>query len=290
MVTRCSLLALALVMACGQPRPAARAFSLIDDAGVTTDFARPATRVVSLAPATTELLFALGGGPLIVGRTRWCDFPAEALAVPSVGDGLSPNVEAVIARKPDLVVLYRSASNALAAERIRGLGIAVLEIAIDQQSDFDRDARLLARAIGRASAGDSLVAVVESRLAAASVTGGPGPTVLALAWTDPPIAIGGGSFLDEIIRRAGASNLFGDQPQPSFVVSIEAVVSRRPDLILVVGDEEPGFTRRPEWQAVPAMRERRFVRVAGSMFNRPSPRIADAVTALRSALETARPR
>ena len=224
---------------------------------------------------------------MLVGRTRWCDYPAEALAVPSVGDGLSPNVEAVIARRPDLVLLYRSATNAQAASRLRGLGVAVLEIAIDRQQDFERDARLLARAIGRPGAGDSLVAAVAARLTAATATGTGGPSVLALAWTDPPIAIGGGSFLDEIIRRAGARNLFGDQAQPSFVVSIEAVVARKPDLILAVGDEEPAFVRRPEWRAVAAVRDRRFVRVAGSMFNRPSPRIADAVLALRSALDSA---
>lgn len=284
-MTRCSLLALILGMACAVPRPAPTSFTLTDDAGVATAFARPAGRVVSLMPASTELLFALGGGARLVGRTRWCDYPAQALAVPSVGDGLAPNIEAVLAARPDLVLLYRSPSNAQAAERLRSLGIAVLEIAIDRQADFDRDARLVARAIGRPEAGDSLVAAVTAGLTAASAPVGTGPTVLALAWNDPPIAIGGGSFLDEIIRRAGARNLFGDQARPSFVVSIEAVVARNPDLILAVGDEEPAFARRPEWQVVPAVRSRRFVRVSGSMFNRPGPRIAAAVSALRAAID-----
>ena len=288
-MTRCSLLALVFGMACAVPRPAATAFTLTDDAGVATAFARPATRIVSLVPAGTELLFALGAGTRLVGRTRWCDYPAEALTVPSVGDGLAPNIEAVLATRPDLVLMYRSPSNAQAVERLRGLGIAVLEIAIDRQTDFDRDARLVARAIGRAGAGDSLVTAVNAGLMAASAPIGSGPTVLAMAWNDPPIAIGGGSFLDEIIRRAGARNLFGDQTRPSFVVSIEAVVSRNPDLILAVGEEEPVFAQRPEWQAVPAVRSRRFVRVTGSMFNRPSPRIAQAVTALRTALDLGRP-
>ncbi len=288
-MTRSLLLALVFGMACAVPRPAPTAFTLTDDAGVATAFPRPALRIVSLVPAATELLFALGGGSRLVGRTRWCDYPAEALTVPSVGDGLAPNIEAVLATRPDLVLVYRSPSNAQAVERLRGLGIAVLEIAIDRQTDFDRDARLVARAIGRAGTGDSLVAAVNAGLTAASAPVGSGPTVLAMAWNDPPIAIGGGSFLDEIIRRSGARNLFGDQPRPSFVVSIEAVVSRNPDLILAVGDEEPAFAQRPEWQAVPAVRSRRFVRVTGSKFNRPSPRIAQAVTALRTALDAARP-
>src|SRR5262245_35593528 len=71
----------------------------------------PARRIVSLLPSFTEILFAIGAGDRVVGRTTWCDYPPEALAVTSVGDGMPPNIEAVAARKPDLVVLYNSGQN-----------------------------------------------------------------------------------------------------------------------------------------------------------------------------------
>ena len=107
----------------------------MDGLGRTVSIRQPARRIVSLAPATTELLFALGAGPRVVGRTRWCDFPAEALSVKSVGDGLNPNVEAVAATAPDLVVMYATAANATAIEQLTRLGIAVVNVANAAESD-----------------------------------------------------------------------------------------------------------------------------------------------------------
>mgnify|MGYP001175500681 CR=1 FL=1 len=277
----------AWLVGCAPSRDAVPAITLTDDSGHTTTLAAPASRVVSLVPAATELVYALGAGSTLVGRTRWCDYPAEALEVPSVGDGIMPNVEAVVGQRPDLVLASRSPGNVSAVTRLRGLGIPVLEIAIDQLSDFERDARLLAVALGRPTAGDSLVEETRADLEAASAVRAKPPTVLIVSWSDPPIVIGAGSFLNEILHRAGAVNLYGDSDRPSFVVSIESVVDRDPDWILVVGGSEPAFLGKPEWQVVPAVRERRLLRVSGSMFSRPSPRIGQAVRQLRSALETA---
>ncbi len=272
---------------CARSSDPVPAITFTDDGGHTTTLAAPATRVVSLIPAATELIYALGAGTTLVGRTRWCDYPAEALEVPSVGDGVMPNVEAVVGQRPDLVVAYRSPGNVSAITKLRGLGIPVLEIGIDQLSDFERDTRLLAAALGRPATGDSLVAETRADLDAATVSSATPPTVLIVTWSDPPIVIGAGSYLNEILRRAGAVNLYADSERPSFVVSIESVVDRDPDWILVVGDSEPAFLAKPEWQVVPAVRERRLLRVSGSMFNRPSPRIGEAVRQLRSVLETA---
>lgn len=284
-------LAAALLVAwlagCARSSDPVPAITFTDDGGHTTTLAAPATRVVSLIPAATELIYALGAGATLVGRTRWCDYPAQALEVPSVGDGVMPNVEAVVGQRPDLVVAYRSPGNVSAITKLRGLGIPVLEIGIDQLSDFERDTRLLATALGRPASGDSLVAETRADLDAATVSNATPPTVLIVTWSDPPIVIGAGSYLNEILRRAGAANLYADSDRPSFVVSIESVVDRDPDWILVVGDSEPAFLAKPEWRVVPAVRERRLLRVSGSMFNRPSPRIGQAVRQLRSVLETA---
>jgi len=260
---------------------------LVDDEGMTIELARPAARVVSLVPAATELLFALGAGPAVVGRTRWCDYPPAAAQVPSVGDGMLPNVEAITALRPDLVLVYRSPNNGPAVERLRTLGIPALELDLNRQRDFDRAARLVARATGRERTGDSLVAAVNAELERTIVAPVARPGVFILAWNDPPMTIGGGSFLSEIVEWAGARNVFGDSERPSFTVSIEAVVARDPDLILASGEGDPKVLGRPEWQPVRAVRERRLVRVDGSMFSRPSPRIAEAVRTLAAALRTA---
>ena len=262
---------------------------VVDDAGDTVRVTAPARRVVSLIPATTELLFAIGAGPLLVGRTAWCDYPPAAAAVPNLGDGIAPNAEAVLATRPDLVTLYNSAQNAAIAARLRGLGIAALRLNTDTLGDVSRVARLLGRLTGHAAGADSVAAVFDTALAHATAHALPSrPKVLLLVWEQPPMTIGRGSFLNELVERAGGTNLFADVASSAGTVSIEAVAARDPDLILTTTAGPAAFARRPEWQAVRAVRERRFLPVVGSQFDRPSPRAPEAIRELARRLQETR--
>jgi iron complex transport system substrate-binding protein len=288
-------LALLSVFGCRQSSRIAPA-GLVDDTGVPVTLSATPARVVSLIPATTELVFALGAGDRLVGRTTWCDYPAEAAAVPDLGNGIDPNIEAVIAARPDLVLLYKSGANRAAAERFRSLGVATLELATDRMEDLDRITRLLGAALGRREEAESLVVRTARDLAAASrppdrPTARPTarPSVFILVWDRPPMTLGRGSFLSEIVEHAGGRNVFDDLPSSSAPVSIEAVVARNPDYILVSSEGDPAIASRPEWRSVRAVRERRFLRVKGSEFNRPSPRIGSAVRQLARALGGAAP-
>jgi ABC-type Fe3+-hydroxamate transport system substrate-binding protein len=279
------LLALA---ACRTAAPAARANGVVDDAGDTVAVGGRPHRIVSLIPATTELLFAIGAGGAVVGRTEWCDYPPAAAAVPNLGDGIAPNVEAILATRPDLVLLYNSAQNAAVAARLRGLGIATLRLNTDQLADVDRIGRLLGRITEHAAAADSMAAVFDSALAGATAApAGTRPKVLLLVWEQPPMTIGRGSFLDDLVRRAGGVNLFEDVSSSAGTVSIEAVAVRDPDLILTTTDGPVAFATRPEWQVVRAVRERRVQPVVGSELNRPSPRAAAAIRELTAKLRRA---
>ncbi|HEY5939659.1 MAG TPA: helical backbone metal receptor, partial [Gemmatimonadales bacterium] len=205
---------------------------VVDDAGDTVRLAEPARRVVSLIPASTELLFALGADSAVVGRTSYCDYPAAAKAVPDLGDGIKPNIEAVIASRPDLVVLYNSGQNAAVAGRLRELGVATLRINTDALSSVTRVARMLGRLTGREKVADSLAGVFDTALTSATQPHtARRPKVLLLVWEQPPMTIGQGSFLSELVERAGGENLFADVTSSSGVVSIEAVAARDPDLI-----------------------------------------------------------
>ncbi|HTO74323.1 MAG TPA: helical backbone metal receptor [Gemmatimonadales bacterium] len=279
---------LLLLLGCGHGKEAPATLAVVDDAGDTIRLGHPAQRIVSLAPASTELLFAIGAGPTVVGRTRWCDYPAAALAVPSVGDGIQPSIEAVVARHPDLVVLYHSAQNSAAKQQLARLGIPTVDLALDRVEDFERAAHLLGTLTGHGIDADTMLAGFDARLAAATrAPGARAPSVLILVWDQPPMTIGQGSFLSEIVERAGGRNLFADLAASAGVISVEAVVARKPDLVLVSSDSEPAFAKRPEWQTVAAVRERRFVHVNNSAFNRPSPRMPEAVSELAGKLEAA---
>jgi len=266
----------------GGDRPAG---VVVDDAGDTIHVDGPATRIVSLIPATTELLFALGAGDLLVGRTHWCDYPAEAAQVTDVGDGMNPNIEAVVARRPDLVVLYQSGQNGSAAARLRALGIPALQVRSDQLSDVPRLARLLGRLTDRTAAADSLIAEFEAELEAATVPSPADPlSVFLLVWDQPPMTVGRGSYLTELIERAGATNAYADLPASSGQISVESAAVRDPGAILTMTETTPAFALRPEWQVVRAVRERRFINVTGSEFSRPGPRSPQAITRLAAAL------
>ncbi len=283
------LLGALLLAGCGREAVAPpAALAVVDDAGDTVRLEAPARRIASLIPATTELLFALGLGNRVVGRTTWCDYPAEAASVTNLGDGLQPNLEAILAVRPDLVVLYRSSQNEAAAAQLRAQGVATLVVSTDRLEDVPRTARLLAILAGVPGSGDSLATAFEAALDAATrPVGVDPPSVLLLAWDQPPIAIGAGSFLSELLTRAGSTNLFGDLQAPSAPVSLEAVVHRNPRFVLVLGDSAPAFARRAEWQVVPAVAERRFLRVPSALFSRPSPRSPAALRALEAALDSA---
>jgi ABC-type Fe3+-hydroxamate transport system substrate-binding protein len=277
-----SLVPLLLAAAsCSRAHEPAGDLHVVDDAGDTVAVHPPARRIASLIPATTELLFAIGVGKDVVGRTTWCDYPPEASTVTNLGDGITPNLEAILAARPDLVLLYNSTRNAEAASRLRAAGIAALRLNTDALADVDRVARLLGRVTGREAAADSVSAAFDTALAAASrPVRGRGPKVLLLVWEQPPMTIGRGSFLSELVERAGGRNLFDDLAASAGTVSIEAVAARDPDLILTAADGPVSFISRPEWQAVRAVRERRLIQVKGSEFNRPGPRSPLAIREL----------
>jgi iron complex transport system substrate-binding protein len=283
------VIALAL-LACGRPGSGARGTVVVDDAGDSVSVRAPAARVVSLIPATTELLFAIGAGAAVVGRTQWCDYPPEALRVPDLGPGINPNLEAVLAARPDLVVLYNSAQHATVAARLRELGIPAIRVNTDALADVERVGRLLGRLMGHTRGADSVSAAFDTALAAAGAAGRrERKRVLILVWEQPPMTLGRGSFLSELVERAGGENVFGDIASSSAPVSIEAVSARDPDLILTAAAGPASIVDRPEWQVVRAVRERRLLRITGTEYDRPGPRSPGAIRALAARLREAAP-
>ena len=280
---------LTALVACSPPAAPRGDIRLVDDAGDSVVLAAPARRIASLIPVTTEVLFDLGAGASVVGRTTWCDQPAEVSRVASLGDGLEPNVEAIVAVHPDLVVLYRSPRNAAAAVRLRQLGFPTIQLRTDGLADLHRATGLLGRATGRTVEADRVLGAMDSLLALLDrrKDSGRRPSVLVLAWDQPPMTIGRGSFLHEILERAGARNVFDDLESPSAPVSLEAIAIRDPDLILTL-DVAPTIAGRPEWQVVRAVREGHFLRVHGSEFMRPTPRAPEAVRQLAGVLDSLR--
>ena len=254
----------------------------LDDFGTPVVLARPPRRIVSLNPTTTELLFAIGAGGRLVGRSHYDVYPDSARAVPDVGPSLRPNVESVLAARPDLVVLYASEDDRPALAQLRHAGISTLALKIDNIEQFERDTRLLGRVTGdsaRAARVVDSVAGVLARVRAAT-TGLPRPAVLIPTWDRPIIAIGAGSFMSELLDIAGARNVYADVAAPSVTVTFEDVLKRNPDVVLTTPTSAATIRASAEWRTLPAVRAGRVLTLDTLLVERPSVQLGAAALSL----------
>jgi iron complex transport system substrate-binding protein len=275
-----------LALLAGACRPAVESAApvlTVDDFGDTVRLAGPATRIVSLNPVTTELIFALGAGDRLVGRTHWDLFPAEARDVPDVGDGMQPNVEAVVGRDPDLVLLYASESNRAAAQQLHAAGVPTLTLRTDRVADLARIGPVIAAAIGDPAAGTATVDSVTASLD--RLRAAPRPAALRRVywhiWDTPLLTIGAGSYLSELLEVAGAENVFADLDAPSPQVSLEEIARRDPYAVLAGPTNAARIRAHSGWQTVRAVREGRVLVVDTTIVGRPGVRMGEAAHFLR---------
>jgi ABC-type Fe3+-hydroxamate transport system substrate-binding protein len=281
-------LALALLLgalaSCGRTARVVSGSVGVDDFGDSIHVTAPAKRVVSLSPVTTEILFAIGAGDRVVGRTHWDLYPAVARAVADLGNGMQPNVEAILGVHPDLVVLYAGSMNRAAAAQIRRVGIATIAIRTDTIGDFARVTMILARAVGDTTAGRRVVDSVTRSID--NVRQLPRPaapvTVFWHIWDNPILTIGRGSYMNELTEIAGGKNVFADLPAASPQVTMEEVVRRNPDVIIAGPVNAKNIRASAAWQAVPAVRAGRILVVDTALVSRPGVRLGEAARHLRA--------
>lgn len=269
------------VQACARDAAPART-TLTDDFGDTLVFGDPPARIVSLNPTTTELLFAIGVGPRVVGRTTYDLYPAEARAVPDLGQGLRPNVEAVLATRPDLVILYASSDNRDAARRLRASGVQTVAWKLDRIDDMFRVTRTLGRLVGDTVTANKTVDSVRATLdrVRAQTASLPHPTVFWHLWEAPLLAVGAGSFLHELLEIAGGRNVFADMPAPSPAVSFEELLRRNPEIVLAGPTTKARIESEARWNTLPAVRARRVLTFDTTMVNGPSSRVGASAVSL----------
>ncbi len=253
-----------------------------DDFGDAILVEAPPQRIVSLAPATTDLLFALGAGNRLVGRTHWDLYPEQAKTIPDLGSGIRPNVEAVLGVRPDLVLLYASNDNRAAATELRAAGVNTLSLKIDSIAEFHRAARLIGRLIGDSARGvivsDSVKRTIERvRRATASLRK---PTVFWHIWDAPLITIAGGSYMNELIEIAGGVNIYGHMTDASPMVSIEDVLKRNPEFIITGPQGSRKIASDPRWAESPAVKAGRVLVADTLLVGRPSVRLGEAAESL----------
>ena len=279
---RTALLVVAFVLA-ACTREERVASSLRDDFGnpITIPAVAP-SRIVSLNPATTEILFTLGAGPRLIGRTKFDLWPDSAKYVPDLGNGINPNVEAILGTHPDLVVLYASRDNRPAATRLSDAGINTVSLKNDHISDFARTTMLLGAILHdtvRAAVVRDSVQRTLARVARAT-SDVKRPTVFWHIWDAPLITVGSGSFMDELVNIAGATNVYRDINGPSGEITLEDVAKRDPDFVLAGPIGARAIESDPRWKIVRAAREQRILTVDTTLVARPAVRLGEAAVSL----------
>ena len=289
------LVVLLFTAGCGGDSPGQRqeaAFTLTDDLGREVRFDSIPGRIVSLAPSLTEMLFAVGAGDAVVGVTQSCNHPAAVRALPEVGDLLNPDAERVLSLRPDLVLISVEGNTQSSFEALERVGLRLfvsnprtLDGVLESLIDFGRMTGHADRARFLA---DSLRGIARAlhRTAPAAP-----PGVLALISTQPLMAAGGRTFINEIIELAGGRNSAAAAPGNYPTLNRETVLRMNPDLIIFPDDmhvrREGLLDRFPEWRHVRAVQEGRLHAVDADIFLRPGPRAFLAARQLRSLISGA---
>jgi len=244
------------------------------------------SRIVSLSPASTEILFALGAGNLVAARTDFCNYPAEAQNCPSVGgfDGKTFSLETVLSFAPDLVYLNKTMHGHL-VQSLTDLGIKVF--ATDAQSIADIYTEILevGAITGKKENAEKLVDSMKKRIEKPSKASN--MSVYWEVWNAPYMSIGNTSFINEVIQASGAQNIFNDISASYPVVSEESIIARNPSIILLPSDSPETLDTiqgRSGWDCIDAVKNNRVYKINGDIISRPGPRLAEAVEAIRACL------
>ncbi len=260
--------------------------TFVDDAGRKIFLADPPTRIVSLAPSVTEMLFAIGAGEQVVGVTSFCDYPSEARARPKVG-GSFPNLEVVLSLKPTLVIAPRDFIRPDMVGKLEQLKIALFILDANTLEDVLRHIQIIGRMLGRVEKADAVAADLRRRVTEVKTRTADAarPRVFYVLNSDPLLTAGPGSFIHQLIELAGGANVAAGSPVSYPRLSLEEVIKQDPQVIVFpVGDEE-GIPDQEQqrwlrWPTLSAVRQNRFVRVPSVLLDRPGPRIVEGLELL----------
>ena len=274
---------------------AAAPVSVSDDTGARVTLPAPARRIVSLAPHTTELLFAAGAGSNVVAATEYSDYPSEAAKLPRIGGYHALDLERIVALKPDLVVGWASGNPVSQLDRLRTLGVPLF---LSEPREFETIASNLERLgvlTGNAPSGTQAAQTLRAGLAELrrQFAGRSPVKVFYQVWFDPLQTLNGKHMVSAVLNLCGGRNVFAALEPIAPAVTREAVLAAAPEAILT--GREPATDKGSleawkRWAQMPAVKYDNLFYLSGDELNRPGPRILNGATEVCGALDKARQR
>ena len=264
---------------------AAHALDVVDERGVAVSLPQPPQRIVTLLPSLTESVCALGACERLVGVDNYSNSPVAVRALPQLGGGLDPNVEAIVALKPDAVLLAKSSR---VTQRLEALGLKVLVLEPKSHADVQRVLGTLDQVLGTHEA-PRVWRVIDASVSAAaqSVPARAKGKRVYFEINSTPYAAGESSFIGETLSRLGMKNIVPARLGPFPRLNPEYVVRANPDLIMVSVRSAQGLEQRPGWGGIRAVREGRVCRfdaLQSDVLVRPGPRMDEAARLMAQCL------
>lgn len=251
-------------------------------------------RIISLAPSVTETLFALGAGDEVVGVSTYCDYPPEVTKITRVGSFLTPNIEQIIALKPDVIIGVPTPGNEEPVKTLQNLGFKIVIVPADTVQQTRASIDTIARALARDADGRRLIEQFDTRLTAVQerLRGAPLRRVLMVVGQKPLVAVGSGTFQDELIRMARGINVAGATRLAWPHLNLETVIAWAPQVIIdtSMGTEENAQVLEfwKQFPSLPAVREQRLYAYRSYQLLRPGPRIPEALDMIARAVHPER--
>lgn len=267
----------------------AHALQIQDDRGITVSFAQPPQRIVSLLPSLTESICALDQCQRLVGVDRYSNYPAAVRQLPVLGGGLDPNIEGIVALKPDVVVL---ATSSRASQRLASLGIKVVALEPKSHVDVQRVLHKLGLLLGVPDEAGAarLWRIIDASVSAAAQSLSPKARSARVYFevNRGPYAAGESSFIGETLARLGVRNVVPASLGPFPRLNPEFVVRANPDVIMIGNRSMQSMVPYPGWSSMRAVREQRicvFGADEADVLVRPGPRMAEAARIMARCLE-----
>lgn len=253
--------------------------ALRDDRGHAIAVDAPARRIVSLLPSLTETVCVLGACERLVGVDRYSNWPAQVQSLPRLGGGMDPNLEAIIALRPDVVLMATSAPG---GERLQALGMRVLWLEPQNWGAVRRTLHLLTRLLGLPpSRGEAVWQGLQEEVDRVAQTLPPAARSqrVYIEVSTAPHGASPASFMGETLQRLGPQNILGPELGPFPAINPELVVRAQPDVIIAADTHVPSLLARPGWSQLRAVRQQRVCTHTESesdVLVRPGPRMAEA--------------
>jgi iron complex transport system substrate-binding protein len=285
--------ATATVLPTPEPKPYPQTYTDALDRSVTIS-AKP-VRIVSLAPSVTEILFAIGARPQVVGRTKFCNYPPEVTSLPEIGgfSAKSISLEAILALEPDLVVAGTASQKDVVAT-LESQGITVFTLAPKSLADIELGIQMLGEITGNVEGAAAVVSDMQTRIEAVKekINTMPGEKRLRVFYevaNEPLMTTTHSTFIGELLELAGAVNVFNDLDGTYPEVSAEQIVKLDPQVILGPSTHSDQLTidalsTRPGWQDVSAVKNNAIYIVDSDVISRAGPRVAEALETIAKLL------